>query len=130
MLGTGFWVDGEDCDGEADDGPSIRKMYKDCMPCIELHDRLTRLGELPALQSFLIWYSRLNALRSTGLDEEELEHPAFKQAGATKRILALLDEAEGALPRDELVRCIMAIADEAFPAFTGAGSTVKGEARG
>jgi hypothetical protein len=76
-----------------------------------------------------MWCSRLNARCSTGLDEEELEDPAFKQAGPTERILALLDEAEATLPRDELASRIMTIADEAFAALTSANLTVNGEAR-
>ena len=76
-----------------------------------------------------MWCSRLNARCSTGLDEEELEDPAFKQAGPTERIFALLDEAEATLPRDELASRIMTIADEAFAALTSANLTVNGEAR-
>ena len=126
MLGTGFWVNEGDCDGEADDGPSIRKMYKDCMPCIELHDRLTRLGEPPVLRASLFCTRGSLRFRSTGLDEEELEHPAFKQAGTAGRILALLDKAGSTLARDELISHITAIAHDAFP---GAALAVNGEAR-
>lgn len=107
---AGFLVDGCDCVGHAHPGDHqawLRKAFKDCMPCIELHDRLTRLG----------------------FDEEEFEHPAFKQAGTAERMLALLDEAEATLPRDKLVSRIMAMADEALAPFIGAGSAVNNEAR-
>lgn len=135
MLGAGFLVDGCDCVGHAHPGDHqawLRKVYKDCMPCIELHDRLVRLGEPPVLQSSLSWRRVSICIRSAGLDQEEVkddEDDAFKQAGTTERILALLDEAEGTLPRDKLVSRIMAMADEAFAPFAGAGLAVNNEAR-
>jgi hypothetical protein len=52
-FGTGFYVDGCDCVEEAHPGDHqawLRKVYKNCMPCIELHDRLVRLGEPQALE--------------------------------------------------------------------------------